>query len=76
MKSTKKINNNQTQLSILHRFKYNININFIESFKINKKNNLKKYKKYIEEENDNKEEIIQDIDKNKENDIKSSFIPI
>ena len=72
----KKINNNQTQLSILHRFKYNININFIESFKINKKNNLKKYKKYIEEENDNKEEIIQDIDKNKENDIKSSFIPI
>ena len=59
----KKINNNQTQLSILHRFKYNINKNFPESFKIKKQNNLKKYKKYIEEENDNKEEIIQKKDK-------------
>ena len=59
----KKINNNQTQLSILHRFKYNINKNFQESFKIKKQNNLKKYKKYIEEENDNKEEIIQKKDK-------------
>jgi hypothetical protein len=59
----KKINNNQTQLSILHRFKYNMNKNFIKIFKINKQNNLKKYKKYIEEENDNKEEIIQKKDK-------------
>ena len=72
----KKINDNQTQLSILHRFKYNINTNFMESFNFKKQNNLKKYKKYIEEEKDNEEEIIQDIDKNKENDIKSSFIPI
>jgi len=46
----KKINNNQTQLSISHRFKYDMNENFMKSFKINKQNNLKKYKKYIEEE--------------------------
>jgi len=47
----KKINNNQTQLSISHRFKYDINTNFMKIFRINKQNNLKKYKKYIEEEN-------------------------
>jgi hypothetical protein len=65
----KKINNNQTQLSILHRFKYNMNKNFIKIFKINKQNNLKKYKKYIEEENDSKNEIIQDKFNIEKNDI-------
>jgi len=65
----KKINNNQTQLSIEHRFKYDIKADFLKSFKIKKQNNLKKFKKYIEDENDNQEKINQDLVNNDENDI-------
>ena len=50
----KKINNNQTQISIMHRFRYDMNKNFIKNFRINKQNSLKKYKIYIEEKNENK----------------------
>ena len=47
-----KIENNRTQLSIMHRFPYNVNQNNLKKFQIKKKDIIKKYKKYIEEQSE------------------------
>ena len=52
------IENNKTQLSISHKFKYNINKNIIEKFQIIKKEAIKKYKEYLEEQKENEEGIL------------------
>ena len=61
------INENKTQLSIMHKFPYNINQDFLKKFQINKKETLKKYKAYIEENNENEEKIILDNNNNYDN---------
>ena len=43
------INENKTQLSLLHKFLYNTDQKFIEFFSVNKKEIMKKYVKYLEE---------------------------
>jgi len=52
------IGTNKTQLSLSHKFKYNINKNYIEKFQIIKKEAIKKYKEYIEEQKENEEGIL------------------
>ena len=52
------IGTNKTQLSLSHKFKYNINKNYIENFQIIKKEAIKKYKEYIEEQKENEEGIL------------------
>ena len=42
------INNNQTQISFLHSFNYNTNIDFLSEFDFKKKNAIKNIKEYIE----------------------------
>ena len=42
------IDENKTQLSLLHKFPYNTDHQFIEFFNINKKEIMKKYVKYFE----------------------------
>jgi hypothetical protein len=46
-----KINDNKTQFSILHIFPPDINQDFINQFQTYKKEEIKKYKKFFEEEN-------------------------
>ena len=43
------INNNKIQFSILHKFPYNSNLDYINKFNINKKESFKKIIKYIEQ---------------------------
>ena len=52
------IENNKPQLSVSHKFKYNINKNYIEKFQIIKKEAIKKYKEYIEEQKENVVSIL------------------
>lgn len=47
------INNNKTQLSILHKFSYNSNEDYIKQFNINKKELFKKLIEYFEENTHN-----------------------
>ena len=47
------IDNNKTQLSLLHIFKYDINQDLLKKFQNSKKETIKAYKNYIEEQNDN-----------------------
>ena len=61
------INDNKTQLSILHKFPYNMNQEILKKFEINKKEFLKKYKEYIEENKENEEELIFDDNNNYDN---------
>ena len=52
------LENNKTQLSISHIFHYNINKDYIGKLKIKKKEAIKKYKEYIEEQKSIEEGII------------------
>ena len=50
-----KINNNKNQLSILHKFSYNSNPDYINQFNIKKKETFKKIIQYLEENSQNNE---------------------
>ena len=50
--------NNKTQLSITHRFHYNINKGYIAKLQIKKKESIKKYKEFIESQKENDEGIL------------------
>ena len=47
------IDENKTQLSLLHKFQYNTDQKFIEFFNKNKKEIMKKYIKYLEDTKEN-----------------------
>ena len=48
-----KLNEDKTQLSLLHKFSYTTDQNYIEFFSINKKEIMKQYIKYLEETKEN-----------------------
>ena len=62
------IDNEKTQLSLLHKFSFNSNQDIINKYKIKIKEGIKKFKKYIEEQNE--KEIASDKEIN---DMKSFF---
>ena len=56
------IDKEKTQLSLLHKFSFNSNQDIINKYKINIKEGLKKFKKYIEEQNEKEITSDKDID--------------
>ena len=56
------IDKEKAQLSLLHKFSFNSNQDIINKYKINIKEGLKKFKKYIEEQNEKEITSDKDID--------------
>ena len=56
------IDNEKTQLSLLHKFSFNSNQDIINKYKIKIKEGIKKFKKYIEEQNEKEIASNKEID--------------
>jgi hypothetical protein len=56
------IDNEKTQLSLLHKFSFNSNQDILNKYKIKIKEGIKKFKKYIEEQNEKEITSDKDID--------------